>query len=89
MYDGSPWLERYERAGLLERAGMLIGGAVRLTASAIETVIDRAAQIATDAEKAFRRESDPNVIDAHVLDEWVVRKTKDTRETGESTGGEV
>ena len=70
MDEGSPWLERYERAGLLERAGMLVGGAVRLTANAIETVIDRAAQIATDAERAFRRESDPNVVDAKVIEEW-------------------
>jgi hypothetical protein len=80
MDDGSPWLERYERAGLVERAGMLVGGAVRLTANAIETVIDRAAQIATDAEKAFRRESDPNIIDARVLEEWVVGQPEETKD---------
>ncbi|MFN3596351.1 MAG: hypothetical protein ACK41D_03670 [Rubricoccaceae bacterium] len=65
----SRWLERFERAGWLERAGLLGGGAVRLAAGAIERTLDRAAQIAADAEDAFRKELDPNVTDARILEE--------------------
>jgi hypothetical protein len=64
------WMERYERAGPLERAGLLGGGAVRLVANAIEAAIDGAARVAAEAERAFRSEMDPNVTDARVLEEW-------------------
>jgi hypothetical protein len=70
MEDDSSWIERYERAGWLERIGLLTGGAVRVTANVIEAAIDRAAVIALDAERAFRHELDPNVSDARVLEEW-------------------
>lgn len=68
--DGSSWLERYERAGWLERIGLLGGGAVRVTANLIEGAIDRAAKTVVEAEAAFRRELDPNVSDAKVIEEW-------------------
>jgi hypothetical protein len=68
--DGQSWVERYERAGWLERIGLLGGGAVRLTANLIETAVDRAAKTVVEAEAAFRREVDPNVTDAKVLEEW-------------------
>ena len=69
--DGhSNWVERYERAGWLERIGLLGGGAVRVTANLIESGIDRAARIVVDAQDAYRREIDPNMSDAKVLDEW-------------------
>jgi hypothetical protein len=81
------WLERYERAGPLERAGLLGGGAVRLVANAIEAAIDGAARIAAEAERAFRSEIDPNIIDARILDEWETplpaKGAKETRETRE------
>ncbi|HLA62829.1 MAG TPA: hypothetical protein VK610_00260 [Rhodothermales bacterium] len=67
---GNSWIERYERAGWLERIGLLGGGAVRLTAGLIETAVDRAAKTVAEAEAAFRKELDPNVSDAKVLDEW-------------------
>ncbi len=64
------WPERFERAGLLERVGLLGGGAVRLLANVIDKGLDRAATVAVDARDAFERELDPNVSDARVLDEW-------------------
>lgn len=70
------WAARYERAGLLGRAKMLGGGAVRLTANLIDRALDRTATLAADAEHAFRREIDPNVSDAKVLEEVEERRGK-------------
>jgi hypothetical protein len=44
-------------------------GAVRLAALAVEKTLDRAATIAVDARDAFRKELDPNVSDARVIEE--------------------
>ncbi|MAQ92108.1 hypothetical protein B1759_02070 [Rubrivirga sp. SAORIC476] len=63
------WPERFERAGLLERVGLVGGGAVRLLANAIDKGLDRAASVAVEAKQAFERELDPNMSDARVLDE--------------------
>ncbi len=63
------WLERFEQAGPVGRLGLLAGGAVRLAATAAETAIDRAASIAVEAQTAFRKEMDPNVSDARILEE--------------------
>lgn len=63
------WAGRFERAGLVGRAKLLGGGAVRLAANLIDRALDRAAATAADAERAFRRELDPNVSDAKVLEE--------------------
>lgn len=63
------WPDRFERAGLLERVGLLGGGAVRLLANAIDRGLDRAASVAVESKRAFERELDPNVSDARVLDE--------------------
>ena len=63
------WPERFERAGLVGRAAMLGGGAVRLLANAIDRGLDRAAQITLDARDAFERELDPTMTEAHVLEE--------------------
>lgn len=64
------WPDRFEKAGLFERAGLLGGGAVRLLANAIDKGLDRAASIAVDAKEAFEKEMDPNISDARVLEEW-------------------
>ncbi|MEM6326690.1 MAG: hypothetical protein AAF791_06175 [Bacteroidota bacterium] len=69
MSDRDDWLERFEQAGALTRLGMLSGGAVRLAAQTLDRALDRAAAIAADAEDAFRKELDPNVSDATILDE--------------------
>ena len=63
------WPERFERAGLLERVGLVGGGAVRLLANAIDKGLDRAASVAVEAKQAFERELAPNMSDARVLDE--------------------
>jgi len=63
------WLDKYEKAGPLRRAGMLAGGAVGLLATAIDKGIDRAAHIAVESKRAFDRELDPTMSDARVLEE--------------------
>ncbi len=70
MAEDSSWIERYERAGWIERVALLTGGAVSVAAGVIDAAIDRAAAIALEAERTFRRELDPNVTDARVLEEW-------------------
>lgn len=74
------WLERFEKAGTAGRLGLIAGGAVRLAAAATETVLDRAATIVVDAQTAFRKEMDPNVSDARILEE--------TDERGGGSGGQ-
>ena len=65
----SDWLERYERAGLWGRVGLLGGSAVRLAAALIDKGLDRAASVTVEAKEAFERELDPNVVNAQILDE--------------------
>ena len=69
-----PWLQRFEKAGLVGRLGLLAGGAVRLAATAAESAIDRAASIAVEAQVAFKKEMDPNVSDARILEETTDRE---------------
>ena len=76
------WPDRFERAGLLERVGLLGGGAIRLLAGVIDKGLDRAATVAVEAKEAFDRELDPNVSDARVLDE----SDEPFREPGPSGG---
>ena len=63
------WLARFETASWPRRLQMLGGGAVRVTATAIDRAIHRAADIALEANDAFRKELDPNVSDATILEE--------------------
>lgn len=63
------WAERFEQANWLGRAALLGGGAVRLTANALDSALKRVAGTAVDAEKAFLGELDPNVSDAKVIEE--------------------
>ncbi len=64
------WIQRFEKAGWFERAGLLGGGAVRLAARAIDNTLDRAAQITVEAQDAFQKEMDPNISDATILEEF-------------------
>ncbi len=68
--DPERWIQRFERAGVLGRAKLLGGGAVRFTANLIDRALDRAATTTAEAERAFKRELDPNMEEAKILDEW-------------------
>lgn len=67
--DPERWIERFEAEGPLGKALLLGGTAVRLTARALDRTIERAAHTVAEAERAFKRELDPNMEDAKVLEE--------------------
>ena len=69
MDDLEDRIAAFERLNLLGKAFFLGGTAVRLAANAIDTVVDRAATVVADAEKAFRQGRDPNIEDAKILEE--------------------
>jgi hypothetical protein len=49
---------------------VFIGGtALRLTANLLDKAADRASKIAEDSREAYRREVDPNIEDAKVIEE--------------------
>ena len=62
-------LVEFEQLNMLGRLVCLGGLAARLTTGAIGAAARRAADIYTDAEKAFKEGRDPNVEDARILDE--------------------
>lgn len=64
------WIARFERASLTGKAALLGGTAVRFTANLIDKTLDRAASTVAEAEEAFKRELDPTMEDAKILDEW-------------------
>lgn len=64
------WIARFEQAGLAGKAALLGGTAVRFTATLIDRTLERAAGTVAEAEQAFRRELDPTMEDAKILDEW-------------------
>ncbi len=70
------WIARFEREGVVGKAALLGGTAVRFTARLIDRTLERAASTVAEAEAAFRRELDPNMEDAKILDEWDERKKK-------------
>lgn len=67
--DPERWVERFEQEGALGRAKLVGGTAVRLAAQLIDRTLEKAAITVADAERAFRRELDPNMEDAKVLEE--------------------
>ena len=74
MSDQTPdryerWADRFERSTWLGRVAMLGGGAVRVTANAIDKTLDRTASIWVASEDAFRKEVDPNIVEARILEE--------------------
>jgi hypothetical protein len=72
--DAERWIERFEEEGALGKALLLGGTAVRLTARLIDRSVDRAAATIADAERAFRRELDPNMEEAKILEERTRRE---------------
>jgi hypothetical protein len=59
----------FDRLNLLGKAVFLSGAAARFAADLLEKAVDRAADVVTEAERAFRQGRDPNVDDAKILEE--------------------
>lgn len=62
-------LIKFEQLNLLGKSIFLTGAAIRTTASIIDRVLEKAADVVVEAEIAFKRELDPNMEDAKILDE--------------------
>ncbi len=81
------WADRYERAGVVGRLALLGGGAARVVAGLVERALDRAATAVVEAQDAVKKEMDPNVSDARVIEETrLTRRRTDpaSRPPGES-----
>lgn len=74
MDNTERWIARFEQASLAGKAALLGGTAVRFTAQLIDKTLDRAADTVAEAEQAFKREIDPTMEDAKILDEWDERR---------------
>lgn len=55
----------------LGKAAVLGGTALRLSANFIDAAFERTRAIAEESRDAFNRELDPNIEDAHILEEHV------------------
>lgn len=60
---------RFHELNWLGRAVFLGGAAVRVTANLIDRTLERSAEVVAESERAFKREVDPNVEDATILEE--------------------
>lgn len=69
MADRNRNRPRFDQLNWFGKAMYLGGTAVRLSANLIDGAVDRAAKIAADSKRAFERELDPNIEDAHILEE--------------------
>jgi hypothetical protein len=68
--DFEEWADRFERQGPVGKMALLGGGAVRLAARVIDRTLQKAAATVVDAEKAIKRELDPTMEEAKILEEW-------------------
>ena len=70
MSDPEDRIARFEQLNALGKAVYLGGSTVRLMANLIDAALVRAADVVVEAEQAFRRELDPNIEDAKILEEY-------------------
>ncbi len=68
----------FKRLNLFGKAVYTGGAVVRLAAHAIDTTIDKVADVYAEAERAFREGADPNVDDARIIEERVEPSRKST-----------
>lgn len=59
----------FENLNWLGKTVFIGGAALRVTANLLDKAADRATQIADDSREAYRREIDPNIEDAKVIEE--------------------
>lgn len=59
----------FENLNWLGKTVFIGGTALRLTANLLDKAADRASKIAEDSREAYRREVDPNIEDAKVIEE--------------------
>lgn len=67
--DPQKWSDRFEHEDALGKVVLMGETVVRTATGAIEWTLRAAAATIADAEKAFRREIDPTIRDAKILEE--------------------
>lgn len=74
MTDRENRIVRFDELNWLGKIVYVTGATVRVTSTLIDTAIDKAADVWVEAEEAFKKELDPNMEDAKVLEEINERK---------------
>ena len=69
MEDREDRIVRFDQLNPLGKAVFLTGTAVRVTAGLIDLTLRKAADVAADAERAFKQGLDANVEEAKILGE--------------------
>lgn len=69
MEDREDRIVRFDQLNPLGKAVFLTGTAVRVTAGLIDFTLRKAADVAADAERAFKQGLDANVEDAKIIEE--------------------
>lgn len=67
--DDDRRLIRFDDLNVFGKAVYLGGATVRGVAGLIDLALEKAAGVVVDAEEAFRKELDPNLEDAKILEE--------------------
>ena len=76
MSDPGDRLVEFDRLNVVGKAVYLSGQAARVAGGLIDAVVDQAASIYVQAERAFRDGLDPEIEDARILEETDDRKPR-------------
>jgi hypothetical protein len=68
-FDFDAWAEQFESMTWFKRIRFLAEGGAHFVAGLLESAADEAAAVVVRTRKSFRQGLDPNILDAHVLDE--------------------
>lgn len=73
-FDFDAWADQFESMTWFEKIRFLAEGGAHFVAGLLESAADEAAAVVVRTRKSFRQGLDPNILDAHVLDEREVAK---------------
>ena len=84
MSDIESWIKEYESRSLAGRFSFLFESGARLASTAIERVVDQTAAVVARTRKSLIHGLDPNIDEAHILEERIEPAEEDTmRPSGE------
>lgn len=82
MTDPERRIVEFDRLNLLGKAVYVTGNVTRVVGGILDFVVDRAADLIGEAERAFREALDDTVEDAKILDEAAGAEPRRKRSTG-------
>ncbi len=77
-FDLEAWANQFESMTWLDRIRFVTEGGVHLVAGLLGSAADEAAAVVARARKSFRQGLDPNILEAHILDERPVRRAPES-----------